>query len=68
MKSGSVTIKGHFTVQKAALEDLSNSRMLIAERGLEFSLSVFLFLFFLSHIPQQRVFSAPEAQRRVCMG
>lgn len=65
MKSGSVAIKGQFTVQKAALEDLSQHKNV--ERGIEFSPT--FFLFFLNHlITQQRVFSAPEAQRRVCMG
>lgn len=64
MKSGSVAIKGQFTVQKAALEDLSQHKNV--ERGIEFSPT---FFFFLNHlITQQRVFSAPEAQRRVCMG
>lgn len=42
-KSGSVAIKGQFTVQKAALEDLSNSNNV--ERGLEFSLSFLSFSF-----------------------
>lgn len=65
MKSGSVAIKGQFTVQKAALEDLSQHKNV--ERGIEFSPT--FFFFFLNHlITQQRVFSAPEAQRRVCMG
>lgn len=59
VKSGSVAIKGQFTVLKATLEDLSN----IVEKILE---SFFHFLLFC--IPQQRVLSAPEAQRRVCMG
>lgn len=59
MKSGSVGIKGQFTVLKAALEDLSNFYKLL--RGAQMFLSFFI-------IPQQRVFRAPEAHMRVFIG
>lgn len=45
MKSGSVAIKGQFTVQKAALEDLSQHKNV--ERGIEFSPTFFYYYYFL---------------------
>lgn len=46
MKSGSVAIKGQFTVQKAALEDLSDSRKMLRGASSSDCLSFFFLLFF----------------------